>query len=515
MKNLVLAVDCGTQSLKALVFSSDGTIREQEKIEYAPYESSRPGWAEQDPDIFWQALVSSCGRIKERSPEIFSGISGLGVTALRDTMINLGSRGEVLRPAITWLDTRKAGGSFKPRFPLNLLYWIIRKDKVVLKAMRDGKGNWLQENEKTVWENTWKYLQVSGFLNYRLTGIPADSVASMVGHIPMDYRKRDWGGRFSLKRKLFPVESEKLCILKEPGEIIGGLTAEAAEQTGLPRGLPVIACGSDKSCETLGAGCLDTSRASLSFGTMATVGVVSRRYFEPLPFLPSYCSAYPGAWTPEIEIYRGYWMISWFRDQMGQMEQEEAERRGVLTEELLEKLLHADPPGCRGLMMQPYWGPGLKDPLAKGALIGFGDVHTRSSIYRATIEGLGYELREGLETLERRGRFRCPEVAASGGASRSDLICQITSDILNRPLYRPHTYETSALGAAVLVHVGLGNHPDVDRAVQAMTSREKTFYPQKENARLYQKLFRVYKKIYPRMQKLYREIQDITGYPEI
>ncbi len=515
MKDLLLAVDCGTQSLRTLVFNSRGEIQEMVKVEYKPYTSPRPGWAEQDPDIFWNALVRGCLTIRERSPRIFRNIAGIGVTAQRNTMINLGADGKVLRPAITWLDTRKAGGSYRPLFPMNLAYRIIRKDKVVLKTMRDGKGNWLQENQKTLWDRTWKYLQVSGYLNFRLTGKAADSVASMVGHIPMDYRRRRWGSRFSLNRKLFPVEQDKLCDLLEPGELIGKLTPDASGETGLAAGLPVFACGSDKSCETLGAGCLDPSRASLSFGTMATVGVISRKYFEPLPFLPSYCSAYPGAWTPEIEIYRGYWMISWFRDQMGHHELEEARKRGVLPEELLEHLLHEDPPGCRGLMMQPYWGPGLKDPLAKGALVGFGDTHTRSSIYRATIEGLGYELRDGLETLEKRGKFYSPEVAVSGGASKSDLICQITSDILGRPLLRPHTYETSALGAAILVSVGLGLHTDVDEAVRQMTSYETTFHPDVKNTGLYDRLFSVYRKIYPRMQKLYREIQEITGYPQL
>ena len=126
-------------------------------------------------------------------------------------------------------------------------------------------------------------------------------------------------------------------------------------------------------------------------------------------------------------------MISWFRDELGHREMDEARRMGILPEKLLDRLLETDPPGCRGLMMQPYWGPSLKDPYAKGSLIGFGDVHTRSSIYRATVEGLGYALRDGLETLEKRGHFHAPRVAVSGGASRSDLVCQISADIFGRP----------------------------------------------------------------------------------
>ena len=514
MKDKLLAVDCGTQSLRTIIFNKAGEILDKEKIEYEPYQSPEPGWAEQHPDLFWDALIQGCGALKRRNSGLFDQIGGIGVTSQRDTMINLDRDGQVLRPAITWLDTRKADGPYHPRFPMNLAYKTVRKDKVILKTMRDGKSNWIRENQREIWKKTWKYVQVSGFLNYRLCGEAIDSVASMVGHIPMDTKHRRWSGKNSLKGKMFPIEKDKQYRLTEAGEVAGTVNRKASQATGLPAGLPVVACGSDKSCETLGMGCLDTSMASLSFGTTATVEVCSKRYFEPLPFLPAYCAAYPGAWVPEVEIYRGYWMISWFRDELGHREMDEARRTGVLPEKLLDRLLETDPPGCRGLMMQPYWGPSLKDPYAKGALIGFGDVHTRSSIYRATVEGLGYALRDGLENLEKRGRFYAPRVAVSGGASRSDLVCQISADIFGRPLVRGRTYETSALGAAILTASALGLHPSIDRAVDEMVRYERVFEPDRENAGLYSKLFRVYRKIYPRMEHMYRDIQEITGYPE-
>ncbi|OQY34012.1 MAG: carbohydrate kinase [Spirochaetaceae bacterium 4572_59] len=515
MRDKILVVDCGTQSLRSIIFDSSGRILDKEKIEYEPYRSPRPGWAEQDPSLFWDSLIQGCRALKSRSPEIFASIAGVGVTAQRDSMVNLGHDGTVLRPAISWLDTRKAEGSYHPRFPMNAVYGILKKDKVILKAMRDGKSNWIRENQSEIWEKTWKYVQISGFLNFRLCGEVTDSVASMVGHIPMDYKKRRWCSPSALNSKLFPLENEKRYSLLEPGEIIGSITPGAAKETGLPEGLPVVACGSDKSCETLGMGCLDPSLASLSFGTAATVGVMTKRYFEPLPFLPAYCASYPGAWIPEIQIYRGYWMISWFRDELGQPETEEAIRQGVLPEELLDRLLESDPPGCRGLMMQPYWGPSLKDPLAKGAFIGFGDAHTRSSLYRATVEGLGYALRDGLENLEKRGRFRSEKVAVSGGASKSDIICQISADIFGKPLVRGETYEASGLGAAILTASGLRLHPSIDKAVSEMVRYERTFLPQQKNSDLYNQLFMTYQKIYPRLSRIYHDIQKITGYPEL
>ena len=514
-RDKILTVDCGTQSLRTIIFDRDGRILAKEKIEYEPYKSPRPGWAEQDPEIFWTSLIEGCRRMKAGNPGIVEAVAGVGVTSQRDTMINLAEDGSVLRPAITWLDTRRANGSYRPNPVMRSVYRLIGMDKTVQKSMKDGKCNWIREHEPGIWEKTWKYVQVSGFLNYRLCGEPVDSAASMVGHLPFDCKRRNWAAPGSLSHKLFPVEQDKQYRIVEAGEPAGHISPRAAELTGLSEGIPVIACGSDKACETLGMGCLDTGMASLSFGTTATVEVTTRRYMEPIPFLPAYCAAYPGAWVPEVEIFRGYWMISWFRDELGHKEQEEARRSGVLPEELFNRLLEAEPPGCLGLMMQPYWGPSLKDPMAKGAFIGFGDAHTRSSIYRATIEGLGYALRDGLENLEKRGGFSCERVAVSGGASQSDRICQIGADIFGKPHVRGATYETSSLGAAVLTASALGFHATIDDAVSKMVRYGKVFEPDYKNTELYSRLFEVYRKFYPKLKGLYGDIQTITGYPEL
>jgi sugar (pentulose or hexulose) kinase len=430
-------------------------------------------------------------------------------------MICVDRDGQPLRPAITWLDTRKAENRYRPGALKRICYRISGMAEAVRKSEADGKINWIRQQQPEIWERTWKYLQVSGFLIHRLSGEAADSVASMVGHVPMDYRRRRWAGPRDIKSRLFPLEEEKRAALAEPGTVIGAVHRRAAEATGLPAGTPVVACGSDKACETLGMGVVQEGAASLSFGTTATVEVASRRYFEPLQFMPAYCAALPGVYNPEIEIYRGYWMVSWFKRELGQREMAEAQRTGVLPEELLSGLLDATPPGNRGLMLQPYWGPGLKMPHARGAIVGFGDVHDRSAIFRAIVEGLAYALRDGLETLERRGRMQVRRVAASGGASRSDRICAVTADILNRPIYRGETYESSALGAAIAAAAGAGLHRDIGTAMGEMVRVRDSFEPRSEYRGLYDELFRLYRTLYPRLEGLYRRLRETTNYPEL
>ncbi|WP_022667541.1 FGGY-family carbohydrate kinase [Desulfospira joergensenii] len=511
----ILAVDCGTQSLRAILFSPKGDLLARVQQGYFPYTSPGPGLAEQDPQIYWDSLVTALKELKEKYQDLFASISGVGVTTQRNTMINVDREGKVLRPAITWLDQRRAKPCFGESGVLSMGLKLLGLERKVLDVQAQGKCNWIMQNQPGIWENTHKYLQVSGFLNQRLTGVFKDSSASQIGHLPFDFKAGTWATGFSLARKLFPVPAEKLPELVAPGEIIGEISREASEKTGLKQGLPVIACGSDKGCETLGAGVTDETMAALSFGTSATVQTTTPAYYETLALMPPYPSPVPGRYNPEIEIFRGFWMIAWFKQEFAYEEVEEAEKLGVPVEEILNRCLERTEPGAMGLLVQPYWGPGLDLPDAKGAMIGFGDVHTKDHIYRAVIEGLGFAMLEGLEKIQAKGGVVKTSAAVSGGASQSDEICQIMADIFNLPMVRGQTHETSGLGAAIVTARGLGIYKTIGEAVGNMVHASRVFQPEAGNVRIYRRLYReVYKHLYPTLSPLYARIREITGYPE-
>lgn len=511
----LLAVDCGTQSLRAVIFSREGNLLARVQESYAPYVSPRPGWAEQDPEIYWASLVSACQTLRRDHGEAFRGIAGVGVASQRASMVNVDEAGKVLRPAIIWMDQRRAAPEPKALGVLRYGFRLAGLEKKLTDIQAQGKCNWIRQHQPDIWEKTHCYLQVSGFLNLRLTGRFSDATASQVGHLPFDYRRQCWAKGFSLAKTLFPVPPEKLPELILPGGAIGSVTREASELTGIPRGLPVIACGSDKGCETLGAGVTDQTMVSLSFGTTATVQTTSDRYFETLAFMPPYPAPAPGCFNPEVEIFRGFWMISWFKNQFAHKEVDEARQLGIAPEQVLDRCLSRTEPGAMGLIVQPYWGPGLDHPDAKGAMIGFGDVHTKDHIYRAVIEGLGFALLEGMEKIEKKGGVRVERAAVSGGASQSDEICQITADIFNRPMVKGQTHETSALGAAIVTAAGLGMFPDIETAKDNMVRTEAEFRPDPGRTDRYRRLYnRVYRRMYRALAPLYADIQDITGYPE-
>jgi len=513
--DLILVFDAGTQSIRAALIDRQGNICHMVKTPIEPYFSRQPGWAEQEPDFYWQNFAATAHKLLNGDGVDIARIAGVAVTSQRATMINLDTNGVPLRPAILWLDQRKAEMENHLSPLLTGVLKTVHQYGIVEKAIRECKSNWLRQNQPDIWERTHKFLFLSGFLIYRLTGEYRDSVGSTVGYLPFDYKRHHWAGPRDLKWKFFPMDASLLPELVPPAGLLGHITRQASKDTGIPEGLPLIAAATDKACEVLGAGCRSSETACLSYGTTATVNTANERYVEIKPFVPPYPSALPGAYNTEVMVYRGFWMVSWFKKEFGLREQQIAQERGMAPEALFDELIRDIPPGSMGLTLQPYWSPGINtDADAKGAIIGFGDVHTRAHIYRAILEGLAYGLKEGLLALQKRNKVPIQALRVSGGGSQSDAAMQITADIFNLPAQRPHTYETSALGAAIDAAVGLKLHPDFDSAVRAMTRVRDVFEPVPRNRDLYRELFeRVYRKLYGRLKPIYNDIRKITGYP--
>ena len=512
----LLAIDNGTQSVRALLFDLEGNLLCKARVPLVPYVSPQPGWAEQDPEVYWAAVCQACRALLSESPVPAGSIAGVALTTQRATMVNVDRSGRPLRPAIVWLDQRRTEGMPRVRGLWGLAFHLSRMAETVAYFQAEAEASWIARHQPEVWRDTHKFLFLSGFLTHRLTGRIADSVGCQVGYVPFDYKRLRWAKRLDWKWGALPIGPGLLPELVPPGERLGELTDAAAEATGLPKGLPVVAAAADKACEVLGAGCLTPDVACLSYGTTATINTTHRRYVEPLPLLPPYPAALPGAHSLEIQIYRGFWMVSWFKEQFGHLEADRARSEGIEAEALFDDLVRQVPPGSMGLVLQPYWSPGVKrpGPEAKGAVIGFGDVHTRAHLYRAILEGLAYALREGKERSERRSGVPITSLRVAGGGSQSDAAMQITADVFGLPTARPHVYEASGLGAAIDAAVGLGLHPDFPAAVKAMTRVGRVFDPDPATSSLYDRLYRrVYTQLYARLQPLYEEIRSITGYP--
>ncbi len=515
-RDIILAIDSGTQSVRALLFDLRGNLVEKSRVPIEPYYSRQPGWAEQRPELYWETLCQACQQLWSMNTVPRERLAGVALTTQRSTVINVDAAGRPLRPAIVWLDQRRTEGLKPVGGWWGILFKLSGMSETVAYLQAEGEANWIATHEPAIWGQTHKFLFLSGYLTHLLIGRFADSVGCQVGYVPFDYKGLDWSKKWDWKWQAIIMDQGKLPELVPPAETLGEITPQAAEETGIPAGLPLVAAAADKATEVLGAGCLEPHMGCLSFGTTATINTTHRKYIEVIPLIPPYPAAVPGAYSLETQIYRGYWMVNWFKQEFGLREQLLADEQGIEPETLFDELVRQVSPGSMGLMLQPYWSPGLKvpGPEAKGAIIGFGDVHTRAHVYRAILEGLAYALREGMERTEKRSRVPITELRVAGGGSQSDAALQLTADIFGLPACRPHVYEASGLGAAIDAAVGLGLHPDFAIAVEEMTRIGEVFEPEPAAHETYEELYQqVYRRLYKQLKPLYEKIRQITGYP--
>ena len=509
--SLVLTLDFGTQSVRTALIDKQGSTVYLARRTYEPlYFSNKKGYAEQHAEFYWENLVDCLKEVSANNKELLGNIVGMTVTTFRDSAVLLDKNRKPLRPIILWLDQRLAEAKEKlPAFHRFLFKLAGMKDTIDMNRTRT-MAHWVKENEPELWAKVDKYVNISTYINYMLTGELADSPGGLTGHYPLYYKKKVWYKEGAMKGRIYGIPNRMLPRVVEAGGVIGTLKDDVAELVGLPKGLKLIATGSDKGCETIGLGCLTPDVGAISYGTACTIEVSNPKYHEPEPFLPAYPAAISGLYSMEVQIYRGFWMLRWFASEFANELEQQSRLRDVPIEQILDEWLDDVPPGSDGLILQPYWGPGLARPLAKGAIIGFSNVHTRKHMYRAIVEGIAFALREGLESIERSQKQKVKSLRISGGGSLSDEVCQITADIFGLEISRVQTIESTSLGAAIATFTAVNEFKDAHEAVKNMTKFSKTFKPNKENNKLYNKIYHeIYLKVYPRLKPLNEGINGI------
>ena len=512
----LLALDVGTQSVRALLFDPRGVLVAMGRVPIEPYVSPEPGWAEQDPEVWWTALGEACRRLWADPAARPDAVAGVALTTQRVTVVVSDEEGTPLRPAIVWLDQRRTEGLPPVGGAWGLAFRAARVGDTVARFQADCEANWIERFEPSVWRRIRRYGVLSSWLTARLVGRWVDSSAAQVGYLPFDFKRSRWAGRLDWKWQVANFDRSWLPELVDPTGTLGELTPATAAHLGVAAGLPLIASAGDKQAEALGSGAVTPDVAALSFGTTATLGTTHRRYLEAIPLLPPYPAAIPGAWLVELQVLRGFWMVEWFKREFGTEEIARGAALDLPPEALFEELLATSPPGSMGLVLQPYWMPGVRypGPEAKGAIVGFGDIHGRAHVYRAILEGLAYGLREGAERTVRKSGVEIRELRVSGGGSQSRAAVQLFADVFGIPASRPHTHEAAGLGAAIDAALGLGFHADPETAVAEMVRIGERFEPNRAASRIYDDLYRsVYLAMYDRLRPLYREIRRITGYP--
>ncbi len=512
--NYLLAIDYGTQSVRALVFDHHGQLITKVSHKVTCYHSPHFGWAEQDPDYCWQQVCQTIQLLWQKSNILPAQIAGVALTTQRNCVVHLDDTNHALRPAIMWPDSRRATNVplLSPRWRASFV--IVGMTKRINYFQRESEINWVNENQPEIAQRTTKICFLSGYLNYKLTGQLKDSIASQVGYIPFDYKKRCWADKSDWRWQAIAAKPQQMIDLVEPGDLIGPLEQQASLATGLVVGTSVVSAGADKACETLTSSGASSSVASISLGTTATISITQPKYREAFRYLPPYPSLVEQQYINEIQLQRGFWLLSHFIEQYGTADQIEAEKLGISVEALVCRRISEIPAGSDGLFVQPFWSPGViyPGPEARGSIVGFTPNHQRNHLYRALIEGILYSLKEGLERLKRISPEPISLIRISGGGSQSDVVMQMASDIFNLPCETLHTHETSGLGAAIAVAKCTGYYTNIAQAAQAMSKIGQRFEPQAD-AVLYQQIYQQHSRyIYRHLKPFYQKYAGVFSH---
>jgi len=491
-KKLVLALDSGSQSSRALLFTAAGEVVGKGARQHQPMRYPQAGAVEQDPGDIWQSV---CGATRDclaawgGDP---AAVAGASLTTQRSTIIPTADDGEPLADAISWLDRRSAGIDSEPSALLRTVLRILGKDSMVPRLLGKSWPRQLRERSPELVARMRWLATVESWLHHRLVGRMAMGPGGVAGAWPFDVKRRAWSN-LSLLYSVLGYRRRWLPELVEAGQLVGRLTEAAAAATGLPAGLPLFACGGDKQAEGLGAGvCTDrTGLAAVSLGTGSSIALPWPRAVES-PRYTWLCMAASQAdsWWLEYLLFRGMWTAAWFARELARDLQPAAEAGDTSVEALLCDEAAEVPAGSDGLVTLPRWSPTLQHPLETGICIGLRETLSRGHLFRSLLEGIAFDLRRGREILERASHSTITEASVGGGGSRSTLVVQILADVLNLPVRRPESEELAARGAAIVAAVGSGLHPSAAAAVDAMVPAAPLVLPDRARAEAYDRLYR-------------------------
>ncbi len=486
---MLLGLDLGTSSVKALLMGEDGSALGEGSAPY-PVMAPRPGWAESSPEDWWSAVLQATDAAVGRRG---AGVKAVGLSGQMHGVVLTDARGLPLRPAILWADARSGAELAAYRALDGDLRLRLANPPAV--GMAGPSLLWLRDNGQDEYTSARWALQPKDWLRMRLTGEigaePSDASATLLYDLPAD----DWSYPAI---EALGLRAELLAPLI-PSAVVGGtLAGGAAGELGLGEGLPVAAGAADTAAAMLGAGLLRPGPVQLTVGTGGQI-VTPKESPDPDPRLRThlYRGAGPGLWYSMAAIQNAGLALEWVRTVLG-----------VSWEEVYEEAF-AVPPGAGGVVFLPYLSGERSprfDPGARGAWTGLGLDNTRGHLLRAALEGVAFALREGLEALEDLG-ITAPELRLAGGGASGgpggsgDPWRQLLADVLGRPLWLLRdeiSSVASARGAALLAGLASGVYSAAEDTLPLTPEPERSVRPG-EAGEDYRAAYERYKELYPRL----------------
>ncbi|MDY3279012.1 MAG: xylulokinase [Eubacteriales bacterium] len=505
MNEYVLGVDLGTSGTKTVLFDKQGRAIASASREY-PLDQPRNGWAEQDPECWWQAARETIRQVIGESGVAPAQIRGLGISGQMHGLVLLDENGQVLRKAILWCDGRT-------QQECDEITRIVGRERLIritanpaLTGFTAGKVLWVRRHEPEIWKQVRHILLPKDYVRFRLTGEYGSEMSDASGTNLLDVPRRCWSGAML---DALDLDATLLPPLMESSDAAGTVTSRAAEETGLQPGTVVAAGAGDNAAAAVGTGVVTAGKA---FATIGTSGVVfahaDQVQIDPKGRVHTFCAAVPGAYTVMSCTLAAGLSLKWFRDQFCQAECQTAAQMGEDPYTLMSQEAAQSPIGANRLVYLPYL-MGERSPLldadARGAFIGLSGIHTRLDLLRAVMEGVIYSMRQNLEVL--RGMGIAPaEMRACGGGARSPFWRQMMADVFALPVRTVKNTEGPALGAAILGGVAAGLYADIPSACAALIQENEPQLPDVQRHVDYEKYYDLYVSLYPALKDAYHTL---------
>ena len=504
----LLGIDVGTTGLKVVVAHADGRVLAQASQEY-PTSYAQPNWAEQDPEQWWRACCAVVPQVLVESGITGRDIAGIGVSGQGVGAVPVDGNGAALRPAIIWLDRRSDAQcrALRERVSEEEVTRVngARIDSFYLAP----KWLWVKEHEPEVYRRTASVLQSNGYISMRLTGSRRMDLSNGPMMLFFDSAKlaysEDLAGRMG-------IDLEKLPPLAQCHEVVGEVTREAAQATGLAAGTPVVAGSVDGTAAAVEGGLLEDGDAVEMTGQSTVLLVCSSRPYLDRDLI-SLVHGVPGKYLAVGGSTAAGGSLRWWRDALADVERERGRQLGCDPFQLLDELAAGSPAGANRLVFLPYLF-GERSPIwdtdARGVFFGLSLSTTKADMVRAILEGAAYGLRHNMEAAANAG-FTVAGLGCVGGGARSSLWNQIKADVLGKPVRQLRAGAGAPVGDIMMAGVGVGVYRDFVEAKAAVFEVQREFTPNPANRQMYDDLYGVFLGLYPALREQFAQLAKAGG----
>jgi len=502
----VLGIDLGTTALKAALFNQKGQTVASSTKEYKLYTPS-PLVVELDPQVYWQALKNALAEIKQTNDIDIKNICSLGISAQGETLIPIDKDGKALRNAIIWMDNRAEEESkwLTSHFTNDTLYKVTGQVSM-LPMWPAAKILWLKKHEPEIFNRTFKFLLIEDYFIFCLTGTAVSEGSLLCSTCYWDIHTRKYWPEML---QTLGITEDQLPEIREPGEAIGPIKTDIAEELGLsPK--TIIATGAlDQAAGAIGVGNISPGIFTECTGSnIAIVALVDGPTEDPNKEMPCFYYGLPHTYMIHAFSMTGGMVLKWFRDQFFGENGGAEITGGLETYEAMTEMAASVAPGSSGLVMLPHLqGAGVPEsnPNARGVFYGLSLHHGKAHMVRAIMEAIAMNLRRMVDAVEAMG-ISVEEVRSLGGGAKSDLWCQIKADVLGRPVYSmKNTQDAACLGAAILAGVAIGIWPSVEEAVTSFVEIERKYEPNPDNKTIYDKHYEAYVDLYANLIPIFEK----------